>query len=124
MTLPETLNLIGRLGVAFYFLWSVPFNIGARGHHFAEFKRIGAPAGPLLFWIGIAASLAGSLLFLYTPTAWVGAVLLIGFTLAADAMFHRYWTYSEPGEAVIHKFFLFEHVALCGGILGLAAGTL
>lgn len=123
MTTPEILNLIGRAGVAFYFLWSVPFNIGARGHHLAEFQRIGAPAGALLFWLGIAAAGLGGLLFLYTPLAWLGAVLLIGFTFAADAMFHRYWTYSDPGEAVMHKFFLFEHVALCGGILGLAAGA-
>jgi putative oxidoreductase len=121
---PEVLNLIGRLAVAFYFLWSVPFNIGAKGHHLSEFARIGVPAGSLLFWAGIGLALLGSLLFLYTPTAVVGGALLILFTVAADAMFHRYWTYPDPGEQVIHKFFLFEHVALCGGILGLMAGTL
>lgn len=124
MTVPDALNLIGRAGVAFYFLWSVRFNIAARAHHLAEFRRIGAPAGPLLFWTGIAMAAVGSLLFLLTPTAPVGAALLIAFTLAADAMFHRYWTYSDPGEVVMHKFFLFEHVALCGGILGLGAATL
>jgi uncharacterized membrane protein YphA (DoxX/SURF4 family) len=124
MTLPETLSLIGRLGVAFYFLWSVPFNIGAKGHHLAEFRRIGLPAGTALFWIGIAMAAVGSGLFLFTPTAMIGGLSLILFTLASDAMFHRYWTYSEPGEIVMHKFFLFEHVALCGGILGLGAATL
>ena len=70
-----------------------------------------------------ALAAAGGLLFLYTPVVWLGAVLLIGFTLAADAMFHRFWTYADPGEAVLHKFFLYEHMALCGGILGLAAGV-
>ena len=125
MTTPDLLNLIGRIGVAFYFLWSVPFNLTARGHHHAEFTRIGLGgfAKPL-FAAGIALSLLGSLLLLYTPTAWIGAAMLIVFTFASDALFHRYWTYADPGEAVIHKFFLFEHVALCGGILGLAAGTL
>lgn len=124
MTTPDILNMIGRLGVVFYFLWSVPFNIGAKGHHLAEFKRIGAPAGAVLFWIGIALASAGSLLFLYTPTAMIGALLLIVFTFTSDALFHRYWTYSDPGEQIMHKFFLFEHVALCGGILGLGAATL
>lgn len=124
MTTPEILNLIGRAGVAFYFLWSVPFNVRARGHHLAEFQRIGAPFGPVLFSVGIFLALAGSLAFLYTPTAVVGGAMLIAFTVAADGMFHRYWTYTDPGEQVIHKFFLFEHVALCGGILGLMAGTL
>lgn len=124
MTTPEILNLIGRAGVAFYFLWSVPFNIAARDHHLAEFRRIGAPAGSLLFLVGILMALAGSLAFLYTPTAVIGGAMLIVFTVAADGLFHRYWTYADPGEQVIHKFFLFEHVALCGGILGLMAGTL
>lgn len=124
MTLPETLNLLGRLGVAFYFLWSVSFNFAARGHHYAEFERIGLGAvGRPLFAVGLLLAFLGSLLLIYTPAAWLGAALLIAFTVTADAMFHRFWTYSDPGEAVLHKFFLFEHVALIGGILGLAAGT-
>ena len=68
--------------------------------------------------------LVGSVLLLYTPTAMIGALMLILFTLTADALFHRFWTYADPHEAVIHKFFLIEHIALCGGILGLAAATL
>lgn len=125
MTFPEMLNLVGRLGVAFYFLWSVWFNYGARGHHYAEFERIGLGSlGKTLFGLGLVLALLGSLLLLYTPTAWAGAILLIAFTVAADAMFHRYWTFADPGERVMHQFFLFEHVALIGGILGLAAGTL
>lgn len=124
MSTPEFLNLAGRICVAFYFLWSVQFNVAAKGHHLSEFRRIGAPAGTFLFWIGIAMTALGAVLLVYTPTAWIGAALLIVFTLTADALFHRYWTYQDPGEAVVHKFFLFEHVALVGGILGLAAGTL
>lgn len=124
MTLPETLNLLGRFGVAFYFLWSVSFNFAARDHHYAEFARIGlgAAAKPL-FAVGLVLAFLGSLLLIYTPTAWFGAAMLIAFTVAADAMFHRFWTYGDPGEAVLHKFFLFEHVALIGGILGLAVGA-
>ncbi|RVD30597.1 DoxX family membrane protein [Mesorhizobium sp. M4A.F.Ca.ET.020.02.1.1] len=121
MTLPDWLNLLGRLGVALYFLWSVWFNIGAREHHYAEFRRIGMPNGELFFWLGVALALAGSLLLLHGATVPYGAAMLILFTLAADALFHRYWTYSDPGEAVMHKFFLFEHAALVGGLLGLAA---
>ncbi|MGR9178881.1 hypothetical protein ACU8OR_25465 (plasmid) [Rhizobium leguminosarum] len=125
MTTPELLNLVGRIGVAIYFLWSVQFNIAARGHHYAEFQRIGLGGlGKLLFAAGIAISFLGSLLLLYTPTAWIGAALLIVFTFASDALFHRYWTYKDPGDMVVHKFFLIEHIALAGGILGLAAGTL
>lgn len=121
MTLPEWLNLLGRLGVAFYFLWAVWFNIGGREHHYAEFRRIGLPYGTVFFWAGNALALVGGLLLLYSPTAAYGAAMLVVFTLAADALFHRYWTYSDPGEALMHKFFLFEHAALIGGLFGLAA---
>lgn len=124
MDFPDLINLLGRLAVAGYFLWSVSFNITAKAHHLSEFKRIGAPAGELMFWAGIALSALGSILLVYTPTAWLGALMLIVFTLTADAIFHRYWTYEDPGESVVHKFFLFEHVALVGGMAGLAAGTL
>jgi len=87
-------------------------------------ERGGASNEALLFWIGIALATLGSLLFLYTPMAMIGGLLLIVFTLTSDALFHRYGGHSDPGAMVMHKFFLFEHVALCGGIFGLAAATL
>lgn len=120
MLTPETLNLIGRICVAFYFIWSVWFNFNAREFHLSEFKRIGVSSGAVLLPVGLCMALAGGLLLLYTPTVIYGAGLLIAFTVTADALFHRFWTYSDPHEATIHKFFLYEHVALVGGIIGLA----
>lgn len=69
--------------------------------------------------VGLMLQLAGSLLLLYTHTVVVGGVMLIVFLIAADAMFHRFWTYPDPVEKTNHRFFLYEHVALAGGILGL-----
>lgn len=45
--------------------------------------------------------------------------MLIVFLIAADTMFHRFWTYPDPVEQTTHRFFLYEHVVLAGGILGL-----
>lgn len=121
MTTPEILNLVGRIFVAFYFLWSVFFNYRAWDFHISEFKRIGISSGAMPLSIGLVAAFAGSCFLMFTPTAVYGAVILIAFTIIADGLFHRYWTYENPQEATIHKFFLFEHVALIGGIIGLAA---
>ena len=121
MTTPEWLNLIGRIGVAVYFLWSVGFNFKAREFHLAEFKRIGIANGTIPLAIGLFMAFGGSILLLIPATIVYGAAVLIVFTLVADALFHRFWTYPDPEQMTIHKFFLFEHVALVGGMIGLAA---
>ncbi|MNL52068.1 hypothetical protein D3C87_1752120 [compost metagenome] len=82
------------------------------------------PFGGLLLAIGLLMLVCGSLLLLYPATVISGALLLIVFIASADLMFHRYWTYSDPHEQVLHKFFLFEHVALIGGLLGIISGRL
>lgn len=117
----DHLNLLGRVLVAFYFLWATGFNLKAWGHHVAEFRRIGIARGEPALVLGLVASAGGSVLLLVPGFVALGGAVLIVFTLAADAMFHRYWTYADPHEQVIHKFFLFEHVALVGGLLGLIA---
>ncbi|WGD29744.1 DoxX family protein [Ancylobacter sp. WKF20] len=117
-------DLIGRLGIAFYFIWATWFNYTSWGHHISEFNRIGVgPAAPALV-LGLIASFVGAVLLLIPGTVVYGAAILIVFTALADALFHRYWTYPDPHEQVIHKFFLFEHVALIGGLLAVIAPRL
>jgi uncharacterized membrane protein YphA (DoxX/SURF4 family) len=124
MNTPDIINLIGRVLVAAYFLWATWFNIQAREHHLAEFRRIGWSIGQPTLLIGLVLQAVGSVLLVYTPTAVVGGAMLIVFTLAADALFHRFWTYPDPEAQIIHKFFLYEHLALVGGILGLISSLL
>ena len=124
MSTPETLNLIGRICVAFYFLWATQFNLRAWQHHIAELERIGVPFATPVLAIGLAMQALGSVLLLAGPTLLWGGCILIVFTATADALFHRFWTYPDPAEQVMHKFFLCEHVALIGGLLGLMAAHL
>ena len=124
MTLADYIDWISRLAIAFYFLWASVFNFKSRDFQLSEFKRIGMPFGGLLLAIGLLMLLCGSLLLLYPATVMSGALLLIVFIASADLMFHRYWTYSDPHEQVLHKIFLFEHVALIGGLLGIISGRL
>jgi len=124
MTLADSIDWISRCAIAFYFLWAALFNFNSREFQLSEFKRIGMPLGVPLLAIGLLMLVGGSLLLLYPATVISGALLLIMFIASADLMFHRYWTYADPNEQVLHKFFLFEHVALIGGLLGIISGRL
>lgn len=124
MTLTDIAVWTGKLCVAFYFLWSVYFNHSARDFHIKEFARIGISQGGLAVNLGIIWTCVSTILFLLPSTTVVGGLMIILFIVAADALFHRYWTYEDPQEVTLHKLFLFEHVALTGGILGLIAPEL
>ena len=109
-----------RALVVFYFLFAAVQNIKNYTFLLGMFQGVGVAGGKLLLPIGILAQMVGSVLFLYAPTVVVGAAILCVFVLAADAMFHRFWTYPNPQERTIHMHFLVEHVAVMAGIVGLA----
>lgn len=121
MTAHEWINLVGRLLVAFYFFWAMGFNIKNWNFNLAEFKRIGVAGGSVLLPASLVLMAVGSVLLVYPGTVIFGAALLIIFTWTADILFHRFWTYADPMEQTVHRQFLFEHVALVGGIIGLAS---
>jgi len=61
----------------------------------------------------------GLALALGTRFAWVAAVMLALFTLATNALFHRFWELS--GEiATLELSLFFKNVAIAGGLLALA----
>lgn len=124
MSITEAVNLLGRIMVACYFLWEAWFNIKTKDHQLAELKRIGMPMRGAALVVGLMLQLGGSVLLLYANTVVIGGVMLIVFPIAADTMFHRFWTYPDPVEQTTHRFFLYEHVALAGGILGLIGSHL
>jgi hypothetical protein len=77
MSSAETVNLLGRIMVAFYFLWAAWFNVKTKDHQLAELKRIGMPMRGTALVVGLILQLAGSLLLLYAHTIVVGGVMLI-----------------------------------------------
>ena len=47
----------------------------------------------------------------------VGAVLLMIFTVAATALFHRFWSMEDPMRQTYHMLLLSSNVALFGALL-------
>jgi uncharacterized membrane protein YphA (DoxX/SURF4 family) len=75
---------------------------------------------PAALWAGlvIATQLGGSLLLVAGRGrwAWLGALLLAGFTALATLLGHAWWT--KEGMDRVRDFNVFwEHVALAGGLL-------
>ena len=81
---------------------------------------VGLEPASLLTALVIATQLGGSVLLIAGGRlAWVGAVLLGGFTALATLLAHSFWTKTGT-EAVRDLTTFFEHVGLIGGFLLIA----
>lgn len=86
-------------------------------------QRMVAARTPLAreaFWLGIAMQFAGCALLLLDLYALVGAWLLIVFTVAATAIFHRFWEKPDPVVRNIATIMFLNNTATLGGLLLLA----
>ncbi len=85
--------------------------------HIDRMAAFGTPLPTAAFWIGIAMQFTGCALLLAGWRADVGAILLIVFTVAATAIFHRFWTKPEPQRNLSRIMFLNNTAALGGLVL-------
>lgn len=71
------------------------------------------PAGAIAAAV-IVTQLAGSILFLARRSCWLGAGMLVAFTILATLLAHPFWTFEGPDRGRQMAVF-FEHVAIVGG---------
>ena len=112
------LDAAGRLLIVFCFLATGLFNLTrARVRdHIERMAAFGTPAPALAFWTGIALQFAGSALLLLDWHAKIGVYCLILFTVAATAIFHRFWR-MDPVKGNISRIILLGNTAILGGLL-------
>ena len=113
------IEMAGRLLVVAFFVIAGLFNLTPeriRGHieRLAEF---GVPFPAAAFWAGIALQFTGCALLIADWHAEFGAWCLIAFTVAANAIFHRYWLVQDPARRNVTRLLLFNGVAILGGLL-------
>ena len=110
--------LLARLALASPFLISGVLKATDFASAVAEVRGLVElePAG-LLAALVIATQLGGSVLLVAGGRlAWIGAVLLVGFTALATLLAHAFWT--KTGIDAAHDLTtFFEHVGLIGGFL-------
>lgn len=112
------LELAGRLLIIGFFVAAGLFNLTTERvkDHIAALAGFGVPFPAAAFWAGLAVQFAGCVLVLANWHAVIGIWLLIGFTVVANALFHRYWTLQDPGRRNVTRLLLLNGIAILGGL--------
>jgi putative oxidoreductase len=115
----STLDVVGRWLIAGFFLAAGIANLTPARiqDHVDRMRAFGTPLPAAMFWLGIALQFVGCALLFSGWRADVGALCLILFTVAATAIFHRFWQKADPMQRNISRITLLSNTALVGGLL-------
>ena len=78
---------------------------------------LGVPLPNLAFAAALVVQFTGAALVALDYRADLGATLLIVFTVTVTAFYHRYWTYADARQRQNHFQFLFNNLAVVGGLM-------
>jgi uncharacterized membrane protein YphA (DoxX/SURF4 family) len=108
--------LIARLCLAAVFLYSWVDKLWHWRSSIEEVKSDGLPWPAAFAGATVFTQLVGGFLVATGFFAWLGALLLAGFTIAATLLGHRFWL--RRGTEFRHELTTsLEHVAIVGGLL-------
>ena len=112
------LDTAGRLLIVLCFLATGLFNLTKARikDHIDRMVAFGTPMPALAFWTGITLQFTGSALLLFDWHAEIGVYCLILFTVAATAIFHRFWR-MDPVKGNVSRIILLGNTAILGGLL-------
>src|SRR3954467_3103205 len=111
------LAFAGKWLIVGFFLLTGAFNLTkARiADHIERMAGFGVPFPTMAFWIGIAFQFTGCALIIAEWHAATGVVLLMIFTIAATAIFHRFWQKTDP-QRNLSRITLLGNLGLLGGL--------
>ena len=120
------LDAAGRLLFLTYFVVAGLCNlVPARvKDHIERMRVFGTPFPAGLFWLGIVLQFTGCALVIADWHAAAGVACFIVFTVAATAIFHRFWQKGDPVQRNLSRLSLLANVAILGGLLLLLADVL
>jgi putative oxidoreductase len=119
------LDAAGRLLIVAYFLVTGVSNLTPARirDHVDRMVAFGTPLPKAAFWTGIALQFIGCALLASGWHAALGAWCLIVFTVAATAIFHRFWRMPDPLRRNFSRLMLLNNTGLLGGLLLLLANV-
>jgi uncharacterized membrane protein YphA (DoxX/SURF4 family) len=85
--------------------------------HIGRLAGYGVPMPKAAFWIAHAVLFTGCALILAGWRADVGVLLLIGFTVTANALYHRWWKVDDPFRRNMLRVQLMNGCGTVGGLL-------
>ena len=112
------LDTAGRLLIVLCFLATGLCNLTKARikDHIERMAAFGTPLPALAFWTGIALQFTGCALLLLDWHPEIGVYCLIVFTVAATAIFHRFWR-MDPAKGNVSRIILLGNTAILGGLL-------
>jgi len=112
------LQIVGQIFIATLFLGTALINSTTKvKQHADRMTALGVPLPYVTLWTGFAIQYVGSILVLLDLRTDIGVYLLIFFTVAATAIFHRFWRVPDPLMRHLHLSFLFSNIAVVGALL-------
>ena len=112
-------ELAGRLLIVAFFVVAGLYNLAPQRvrDHVKRLAEFGVPFPAAALWAGLALQFTGCVLVLADWHAEAGAWCLIVFTVAANALFHRFWTVQDPARRNVTRLLLLNGIAILGGLL-------
>ena len=119
MTDASSLETAGKLLLVGYFIAAGINNLfPARiEEHIGRLGGFGVPAPAAAFWLAHAVLFTGCALILAGWHADVGVLLLIAFTVVANALYHRFWTVADPFRRNMLRVQLLNGAGTVGALL-------
>jgi putative oxidoreductase len=113
------LDMAGRLLFVTYFVVAGLCNlVPARvTDHIQRMGASGTPFPALVHWAGITIQFTGCALILSGWRAEIGVLCLIIFTIAATAIFHRFWNMTEPARRNVSRVMFLNNIGVLAGLL-------
>ena len=116
------LQAAGQLLLAFAFLATGIRNAGWKfRQHLERMLAYRVPQARLVLTAGLALQFTGATLLALDLCRPLAAALLIAFTVAASAIFHRWWLIKDPLLSHLHLSNLLVNAGVVGGLLLVAA---
>lgn len=113
------LDAVGRLLFVTYFVVAGLCNlVPARvKDHIERMSASGTPCPTAAHWSGITIQFTGCALILTGWHADIGVLLLIAFTIAATAIFHRFWNMQELARRNVSRVMFLNNIGVLAGLL-------
>ena len=107
-----------HLIVAFFLVTGVSNLSKARiADHIGRMAGFGVPFPTAAFWLGIVTQFTGCALIELDWHPAIGVGCLMVFTVAATAIFHRFWRKHDPLQRNFSRLTLLGNTAILGGLL-------
>ena len=111
------LQIVAHGMIAFLFVFRAVHAMPTFGHHAERFRSRRVPFPGAVLAGGFATMLIGGVMVALDYYAWIGAIMLVVFTVMANFLYHDFWA-MEPGQKRdIHRNIFCNNIAVMGGLV-------